>query len=78
VKLAYSGLHLHEEVVFGFPLPLWERDRVRGKATATNLLIQAKSAVNREKPATYLASDLLAEIDKMHAEVVAYLRRHAR
>ena len=41
----YSGLHLHEEVVFGFPLPLRERDRVRGKGTVTNLFIQAKSAV---------------------------------
>src|SRR5436190_21619071 len=29
----------------GFPLPLRERDRVRGKAVATNLLIQTKSAV---------------------------------
>src|SRR5947207_7321648 len=43
----YSGLHLYEEAVLGFPLPLRERDRVRGKAVATNLLIQTKSAVNR-------------------------------
>src|SRR5947207_10284807 len=42
---AYSGLHLYEEAVLGFPLPLRERDRVRGKAGATHLLIQTKSAV---------------------------------
>src|SRR5436190_20733418 len=42
---AYSGLHLYEEAVLGFPLPLRERDRVRGKAVATHLLIQTKSAV---------------------------------
>src|SRR5439155_26485579 len=41
----YSGLHLYEEAVLGFPLPLRERDRVRGKAVATNLLSQTKSAV---------------------------------
>src|SRR5213078_1320128 len=45
---AYSGLHLYEEAVLGFPLPLRERDRVRGKAVATQLLIQTKSAVRRE------------------------------
>src|SRR2546421_1857107 len=44
----YSGLHLYEEAVLGFPLPLRERDRVRGKAVATNLLIQTKSAVTCE------------------------------
>ena len=43
----YSGLHLYEEAVLGFPLPLRERDRVRGKAVATNLLIQTKSAVRK-------------------------------
>src|SRR5207248_4135247 len=43
----YSGLHLYEEAVLGFPLPLRERDRVRGKAGATHLLIQTKSAVDR-------------------------------
>ena len=43
--LLYSGLHLYEEAVLGFPLPLRERDRVRGKAGATHLLIQTKSAV---------------------------------
>ena len=43
--LLYSGLHLYEEAVLGFPLPLRERDRVRGKAVATHLLIQTKSAV---------------------------------
>src|SRR5207247_503893 len=43
--MLYSGLHLYEEAVLGFPLPLRERDRVRGKAVATNLLIQTKSAV---------------------------------
>jgi hypothetical protein len=42
--LLYSGLHLYE-VVLGFPLPLRERDRVRGKVMATSLLIQTKSAV---------------------------------
>src|SRR5438034_11513769 len=45
VTADYSGLHLYEEAVLGFPLPLRERDRVRGKAVATNLLIQTKSAV---------------------------------
>ena len=44
-RVPYSGLHLYEEAVLGFPLPLRERDRVRGKAVATNLLIQTKSAV---------------------------------
>src|SRR2546423_10882035 len=44
--LSYSGLHLYEEAVLGFPLPLRERDRVRGKAVATHLLIQTKSAVD--------------------------------
>src|SRR5947199_8079695 len=50
--LTYSGLHLYEEAVLGFPLPLRERDRVRGKAVATHLLIQTKSAVGsrRNKP----------------------------
>src|SRR5947199_4389528 len=43
--VVYSGLHLYEEAILGFPLPLRERDRVRGKAVATNLLIQTKSAV---------------------------------
>src|SRR5436190_23646345 len=43
----YGGLHLYEEAVLGFPLPLRERDRVRGKAVTTNLLIQTKSAVAR-------------------------------
>ena len=38
---------MHEEAVLGFPLPLRERDRVRGKGVATNLLIQTKSAVNQ-------------------------------
>ena len=42
----YSGLHLYEEAVLGFPLPLRERDRVRGKGTATSLLIQTKNALN--------------------------------
>ena len=45
VPRLYSGLHLYEEAVLGFPLPLREKDRVRGKAVATNLLIQTKSAV---------------------------------
>src|SRR5438874_12723673 len=44
----YSGLHLYEETVLGFPLPLRERDRVRGKVVATHLLIQTKSAVVRQ------------------------------
>ena len=43
----YSSLHLYEEVILGFPLPLWERDRVRGKVTVTSLFIQTKSAVNQ-------------------------------
>src|SRR5437764_629268 len=30
MKPRYSGLHLYEEAVLGFPLPLRERDRVRG------------------------------------------------
>src|SRR5204863_1555575 len=47
-RTGYSGLHLYEEAVLGFPLPLRERDRVRGKAVATNLRIQTKSAVRRE------------------------------
>src|SRR5207249_4332245 len=47
--MLYSGLHLYEEAVLGFPLPLRERDRVRGKAVATNLLIQTKSAVDAHK-----------------------------
>ena len=38
-------MQLCEEVVLGFPLPVWERDRVRGKVAATNLLTQMKSAV---------------------------------
>src|SRR5881397_2307443 len=42
---AYSGLHLYEEIVLGFPLPLRERDRVRGKGAATSLLIQTKNAL---------------------------------
>src|SRR5437773_1786464 len=46
---AYSGLHLYEEAVLGFPLPLRERDRVRGKAVATHLLIQTKSAVSNKE-----------------------------
>jgi hypothetical protein len=37
---------LYEEVVLESPLPLWERDRVRGKVATTSLLIQAKSAVS--------------------------------
>src|SRR5947208_16081531 len=41
----YSGLHLYEEIVLGFPLPLRERDRVRGKGAATSLLIQTKNAL---------------------------------
>src|SRR6266446_1569078 len=45
--LAYSGLHLYEEIVLGFPLPLRERDRVRGKGSATSLLIQTKNALRR-------------------------------
>src|SRR5947207_12039758 len=43
--LAYSGLHLYEEIVLGFPLPQGERDRVRGKGAATSLLIQTKNAL---------------------------------
>src|SRR5438034_10169057 len=43
----YSGLHLYEEIVLGFPLPLRERDRVRGKGAATSLLIQTKKALSR-------------------------------
>jgi hypothetical protein len=38
-------LHLYEELVLGFPLPLRERDRERGKEAAMNLLIQTKNAV---------------------------------
>src|SRR5439155_23151140 len=49
MTLLYSGLHLYEEAVLGFPLPLRERDRVRGKAVATNLLIQTKSAVRQRE-----------------------------
>src|SRR5436190_19585124 len=41
----YSGLQLYVEIVLGFPLPLRERDRVRGKGTATSLLIQTKNAL---------------------------------
>jgi hypothetical protein len=36
----------YEEVVLGSPLPLWERDRVRGKGATTDLLIQTKNAVD--------------------------------
>src|SRR5437773_11099314 len=43
----YSGLQLYEEIIFGFPLPLRERDRVRGKGAATSLLIQTKNALKR-------------------------------
>src|SRR5947207_6439470 len=43
---AYIGLHLYEEIILGFPLPLRERDRVRGKGAATSLLIQAKNALS--------------------------------
>src|SRR5438093_12621489 len=43
--LAYSGLHLYEEIVLGFPRPWRERDRVRGKGAATSLLIQTKNAL---------------------------------
>jgi hypothetical protein len=39
---------LLEEVVFRFPLPWWERDRVRGNGTMTYLLIQAKIIVHSE------------------------------
>src|SRR5437773_3315749 len=44
----YSGLHLYEEIVLGFPPPLRERDRVRGKGAATSLLIQTKNALRQE------------------------------
>jgi hypothetical protein len=69
VNAAYSGCHLYEEVVLGFPLPLRERDRVRGKVKATNLLIQTKSAVivcsvyrREEKAVVQLSIDLLLVI----------------
>jgi hypothetical protein len=39
----YGGLQLYEEVILGFPLPVWERDRVRGKVAAKDLLVQPKS-----------------------------------
>src|SRR5439155_21564130 len=61
VSILYSGLHLYEEAVLGFPLPLRERDRVRGKAVATHLLIQTKSAVVRimaSKPVADWLEDL--------------------
>src|SRR5216117_3830777 len=45
--IGYSGLQLYEEIVLGFPLPLRERDRVRGKGAATSLLIQTKNALQR-------------------------------
>jgi hypothetical protein len=41
----YSGLHLSEEVVFASPLPLWERDRVRGNEEKASLFIQTKVAI---------------------------------
>jgi hypothetical protein len=41
---------LYEEVVFGSPLPLRERDRVRGKEEKAYPLIQTKIAVNDENP----------------------------
>jgi len=37
----------HEEIVFGSPLPLWERDRVRGSAEKTYLLLQTKIALDK-------------------------------
>jgi hypothetical protein len=40
---------LYEEVFPGPPLPLRERDRVRGKRAATSLLIQTKNAVNHTR-----------------------------
>src|SRR5256885_3458596 len=59
--LCYSGLHLYEEAVLGFPLPLRERDRVRGKAGATHLLIQTKSAV---KPALSRVASVTPSADQ--------------
>src|SRR5262245_63623986 len=47
VSLAILQRFAYEEVDFGSPLPLRERDRVRGKGTATRLLIQTKTAVSR-------------------------------
>lgn len=41
-----SGLHLCEEVVFESPLPLWERDRMKGKGEHAYLLSQTKIAVS--------------------------------
>jgi hypothetical protein len=34
---------LYEEEILGFPLPLRERDRVRGKIAGTSLSIQTKN-----------------------------------
>src|SRR5437773_11965303 len=52
----YSGLHLYEEIVFGSPLPLRERDRVRGKGAATSLLIQTKNALINQRLKSLLLS----------------------
>jgi hypothetical protein len=43
----HGSVHLCEEVILGFPLPLWERDRVRGKVAATSLFNQTKNRVRR-------------------------------
>jgi hypothetical protein len=60
---------LYEEVVLGFPLPVWERDRVRGKVVAPNLLTQMKSAVETLSDLTVRMSRGLisAETAKMAA-----------
>jgi hypothetical protein len=38
---------LYEEVVLRFPLPLWERGKVRGKGVAMSFLIQMKNAAEK-------------------------------
>lgn len=38
--------YIERSVELKFPLPLWERVRVRGKGVATSLLIQTKNAVD--------------------------------
>jgi hypothetical protein len=43
--IAYSDLHLYEEIVFGSPLPLREGGRVRGSEEKVYLLSQTKIAI---------------------------------
>jgi hypothetical protein len=69
--VSYSSLPLYEESALGFPLPLWERDRVRGETRRKNMFTQGKAAVSVETDhhtycIGFLAKSKIAQIRVSH------------